>query len=150
MAAAAAVTVSSLFLLAPNAAANGTASSCLADGNVWVVVEHDSGTADGCATEFGSGIEALTSAGIDHTQSGGFISTVDGQPSAAGPEDWWSYWSATPAPDGTIAEWTSYSVGGAESRPAAGSVEGWRLAHSFTDEAPAPSLSTVGLPSTGV
>lgn len=132
------------------AAADGTALECVGDGNVWVVVEHDEGSAQGCADDFSNGLAAVKSAGIDITESGGFVSTVDGQPSQAGAEDWWSYWSATPSSDGTISEWTSYMVGAGEAKPAAGSVEGWRLAHSFTEAAPPPSVTSIGLPSTGV
>ena len=115
---------------------------CLLAGNVWVVVEHDNGTVTGCATEFGTGFEALTSAGIEFTEAGGFVQTIAGEPTEAGAQDWWSYWSATPTDDGAPAQWVSYLVGAADSEPQPGTVEGWRLAHSWTD-APAPATQVI-------
>ncbi|MEX1178142.1 MAG: S-layer homology domain-containing protein [Nitriliruptor sp.] len=47
-------------------------------------------------------------------------------------EGYWSYWSAEP--DG---EWTAYEVGGGDSRPAAGTIEGWSWAPGFAAEPPA-------------
>lgn len=120
-------------------AAAAESDDCVAAGNVWVVVEHDDATIGGCATEFGDGLEALNSAGIPYAADGGFMTTIDGQPQVAGAEDWWSYWSAAPAEDGALA-WESYPVGATDARPEAGSVEGWRLAHSFTEDAPPPSI----------
>lgn len=126
-------------------AAADEAGDCLVAGNVWVVVEHDSGSLDGCATAFGTGMEALTSAGIAYEAPGGFVSTIGGEPTAPGAEDWWSYWSGTPGDDGALT-WASYETGAAESAPVAGTVEGWRLAHSFSEQAPAPSLAAVAFP----
>ncbi|TRY19037.1 hypothetical protein FOJ82_08030 [Tessaracoccus rhinocerotis] len=126
-------------------AAADEAGDCLAAGNVWVVVQDDSGEFGGCATEFATGFDALTSAGVSFEAPGGFISTIGGEPATPGPEDWWSYWSATPGDDGALT-WESYMVGAADSRPVGGTVEGWRLAHSFSGDAPAPSLPAVGLP----
>lgn len=125
-------------------AAADEAGDCLAAGNVWVVVQDDSGEFEGCATEFATGFDALTSVGVAFEALDGFVSTIGGEPSTPGPEDWWSYWSATPGDDGTLT-WESYMVGAADSRPVGGTVEGWRLAHSF-DDAPAPSLQAVELP----
>lgn len=116
---------------------------CVADGNVWVVVQHEAGTTGGCATEFADGFEVLTSAGIPHLAEGGFMTTIDGEPQAPGAEDWWSYWTATPGDDGSLA-WESYEVGPGDARPEGGSVEGWRLAHSFTEQAPPPEVQNLG------
>ncbi|GAB3822613.1 hypothetical protein GCM10028820_33630 [Tessaracoccus terricola] len=127
-------------------AAADEAGDCLVDGNVWVVVEQgDAVIAEGCATDFGTGLEALTSAGIAYEAPGGFVSSIGGEPSDPGPEDWWSYWSATPAEDGAL-EWESYLVGAGESQPEAGTVEGWRLATSWSEQAPPPSLASVEFP----
>lgn len=126
------------------ASADDSAALCLQDGNVWVFVEIDDAVLEGCATEFATGFEALTSAGIEYTESGGFITTIEGEPGEAGPQDWWSYWSGTASVDGAV-EWESYMVGASQSEPEAGTIEGWRLAHSWED-APAPSLEQLELP----
>ena len=49
----------------PDENAHAGASSCVQAGKVWVVVERDTGRQQGgCASEFGTGLEALTSAGF--------------------------------------------------------------------------------------
>lgn len=106
------------------------AKSCIDAGNVWVHIENDDATDGGCATEFGTGFEALTSAGFTFDAPGGFIKTIDGAPSAPGAEDWWSYAHT----DQSLTGWAFYEVGAAESKPAAGSIEAWRLMHTYSQE----------------
>lgn len=140
--AATAIAIASLHL--PLATAHAAEpDDCVTDGNVWVVVQHEAGTTGGCATEFGDGFEVLTSAGIPHLAEGGFMTTVDGEPQAPGAEDWWSYWSATLSDDGALS-WESQVVGPGDARPEGGSVEGWRLAHSFSEQAPPPDVQQLG------
>lgn len=111
-----------------------TAADCLAADNVWVVVEADDDVFEGCATEFATGLEALTSAGFDYSAAGGFVSEIEGLPVEPGEQDWWSYWHAEPTTGGTVGGWESYMVGAASSEPEPGTIEGWRLWHSFDFE----------------
>lgn len=113
-------------------------AACLEAGNVWVLVQNDDATAGGCATKFGTGFEALTSAGFDfNADDAGFINKIDGVPGTKGPQDWWAYAHA----DEDLAEWQFYEVGGASSEPAAGSIEAWRLIHSWEAEDTYPSIT---------
>lgn len=125
------------------ASADDAAEACVSAGNVWVVVDVDGDVSGGCATEFATGLEALASAGFAYTAPGGFVATIDGAPNPAGAQDWWSYWNNTPGDDGVYAGWESYQVGAAEAKPVAGSVEGWRLWHSWETMAEAPTVNPV-------
>ncbi len=117
-------------------------TQCLDDGNVWVLVEFDDGVQGGCATEFADGFEALNSAGFTAAISDdGFLNTIDGEPSTAGDEDWWAYAHSDP----DLTAWEFYEVGGNQSEPVAGSIEGWRLMHSFDAEDTSPRVSPADL-----
>lgn len=106
-------------------------AACLEAGNVWVHVELDDTVGGGCATEFGTGIEALTSAGFDVAYGeSGFVDTIDGNPTPRGEEDWWSY--AHTGDD--LSGWEFYEVGATQSAPAAGSIEAWRLMHTYSQD----------------
>lgn len=142
VAAAAAIGLSAS-VVAPASAEATDAIACVSLGNVWVVVQDDTGTSGGCATEFATGLQALESAGFTAVAPGGFVSTIDGQPATAGAEDWWSYWNNVPGDDGAYAGWESYMVGAASSAPVPGSVEGWRLWHSWSINAEAPTTDPV-------
>lgn len=107
------------------------ATVCTAAGNVWVHVEVDDAVQGGCATEFATGFDALTSAGFEFEASAdGFLTTINGAPADPGAEDWWSY---THTDEGLTA-WEFYEVGAKQSEPVAGSIEGWRLMHTFDQD----------------
>lgn len=107
------------------------ATACIDAGNVWVHVEFKDAVDGGCATEFGTGLVALASAGFDVAASeAGFVNTLDGEPSDPGPEDWWSY--AYVGENST--EWTAYQVGATQSAPVAGSIEAWRLMTTYSQD----------------
>jgi Leucine-rich repeat (LRR) protein len=125
----------------PDPKAHAGASACVNAGRVWVVVERDTGRQQGgCATRFGTGLEALASAGFTPTGSG-FVTAIDGYPSREIADSYWSYWQATDpvTKDGAVSYRWSYSQAGADQhRPKAGSIEGWRFESWKVDPA-APS-----------
>lgn len=111
----------------PAHAASLDETSCLKANNVWVVVDDASGTVKGgCATNFATGLDALTSAGF--TPSGGaFVCQIDNVPSTCSfRPQWWSYWHLYNSPDGW-GTWQFSNEGAADHQPIAGSVEGWHL-----------------------
>lgn len=125
------------------ATADEQAISCVEEGNVWVLVETDDEVSGSCATDFATGLEALESAGFEVvTDANGFVTTINGAPTEPGDEDWWGYWHNLPTDEG-FEGWAFSSVGPGESTPVAGSVEGWRIWHSFTEDAEAPTEDPV-------
>lgn len=104
------------------------AGKCLAEGNVLVVVQADTGPAKtGCATKFSTGMQALTSAGFSVEDLSGFVCRIDGAPGECSYDTvWWSYWTRTAAGD-KWDDWTMSPLGATQSKPVAGSVEGWHL-----------------------
>ena len=128
-------------LLQASAESSPTAS-CLAAGNVWVLVENDDAISGGCADEFGTGFAALESAGFKvEADDTGFINKINGVPSDKGAEDWWAYAHS----DADVAAWQFYEVGAAKSKPTAGSIEAWRLIHSYSAEDTFPSVTPAKL-----
>lgn len=125
-------------------ATHAGAAACVQAGKVWVVVERDTGLqSGGCASAFGTGLEALQSAGFAPTGTG-YITAIDGYPSTTSDAAYWSYWHADkPVQDGsTLAYgWTYSSVGASEFVPKAGSVEGWRYVQLSGSAAPSWRLS---------
>ena len=130
---------------------HAAAGECVSAGNVWVVVERDTGLEEAaCATEFSSGLAALKSAGFNVAGSA-FVSGINGYPAAPSRTGYWSYWHAaepaiTTSVDGTdeTSTWTydwEYSDEGAATYvPRAGSIEGWRFVQFIPGQsAPAPS-----------
>lgn len=116
-----------------------TAADCLRAGLVWVHVEWESGSKGGCATEFSTGLAALSSAGFAVNQSGGFVNSIDGLPNPKGVEDWWSYWHKPVGADGSYPQaWEFSDLGAGSYRPQPGTVEGWRLWHSYSESAQQP------------
>lgn len=114
------------------------AAVCTEAGNVWVHVEIDDAVDGGCATDFATGLKALASAGFDVDASdAGFINTINGEPAVPGAEDWWAYAHS----DEDLAGWDFYEVGATQSEPSAGSIEAWRLVHSWEAEDTFPSLT---------
>ena len=126
-------------------------AACLDAGNVWVHGEIDDAGSGGCATEFGTGVEALASAGFEvGLDSSGFLNTIDGAPAVRGPEDWWAYAHS----DEDLSAWEFYQVGATQSEPVAGSIDAWRLMHTYSQEVstfplvtPADLLADVETPS---
>ena len=134
----AAVAVGACALLLQACSETDPIQKCLDEDSVWVVVEFDDDTKGACASEFSTGLQALESAGFTAVASDdGFLTTIDAQPATAGAEDWWSYAHA----DADLAEWEFYEVGAKDSQPVAGSIEGWRLLHSFAAEDTVPQVS---------
>ncbi len=82
--------------------ANKGAQACVQAGNVWVVVERDTGLQKGgCATKFSTDTEALTSAGFT-TDNPTFVGKIDGYPATAPVDDpghysYWTYWHGVSA-----------------------------------------------------
>lgn len=120
---------------------NDPAASCVAAGNVWVTIERDTGLRDGgCATEFGTGLEALASAGFSTTMSGSLLTAIDGYPGSYSTGHYWSYWQGEPTGNAVEYPWSYASMGPAEHAPRPGSVEGWRYVEWVPgQDAPAPS-----------
>lgn len=101
------------------------ADACLAAKNVWVLVEDEAGTqSGGCATEFGTGLQALRSAGFTVTGDS-FITAINGHPASPSGTYYWSYWSGTTAGDDIA--WSFSQVGASQSTPVPGTVQGWHF-----------------------
>lgn len=124
---------------------------CLDSGNVWVHVEYN-GRPDrneevkesegGCATEFGSGLEALKSAGFvakgNGKEGAGFIDEINDvyvdfsdisgliDDDAINVCPFWSYSNGTVSDQGHIS-YTFSDTGAGESAPEPGTVEGWKV-----------------------
>jgi|GEM_PF-1589343 len=124
--------------------AQAGASECVSAGKVWVVVERDTGLQQGgCASKFGTGLEALVSAGFTTTGTS-YVTAIDGYPSGSA-DSYWSYWhAANPVVDGssTRYSWSYSNVGANNYAPKAGSIEGWRF-ESWQTDAVAPSWTPV-------
>ncbi|MEU5154540.1 hypothetical protein [Glycomyces sp. NPDC021274] len=96
--------------------------------------------ATGCAADPANGLDALARAGFSVTEVAsirGMVCRIDELPestcaTAPPAKEYWSYWHA----EAGDTEWSYSPVGGADSSPDAGDVEGW----SFGDGA-APALS---------
>lgn len=110
----------------PTAAARSAADSCLAAGEVYLVVVKDSGSVmyRGCVGNPGSGYGALNASGLGYTNAPpprGYVCTIGGYPTC--PDDfdgqYWSYWRASPG--GSY----SYSAVGADAAVKPGAIYGW-------------------------
>ena len=126
-------------------------SGCLADGNVWVVVQPDKNSAwTGCATEFSTGLEALTSAGF--TLDGNPLFTkINGHPATIDGLHYWSYWHATPDARGAFSGFVYSQDNPSVSRPEPGSIQAWTnasLSASATDAMPTVTLPAARPPTT--
>lgn len=112
-------------------AAADAGSTCVGNGNVWVVVQSPAGTSTGCASSFGTGEQALRSAGMSmNYNSSGMICQINGYPQIC-EESPMPYWAYFHAPAG--GSWGYANFGAANRTPPAGSAEGWRFG---TGEAP--------------
>lgn len=123
------------------AAADGSAAQCVADGNVWVHVEHDEVVKGACATEFTTGTEAMVTTGLA-TDQGDFFTTVDGV-TAEDPQ-WWSLWTAD-VESGEMGEWEFAQVGIGDLTPEAGQVLGWRLLADYNQPQEPPVTNPLAL-----
>ncbi len=129
--------VAALLVAAPAAApAQAATETCT---GVWVVVDPGplgGEVSTGCATEYGTGAQALASAGFEASRSSGMICRIDGQPQRCevSTSGYWSYWQASPDGDG-YGPWVYAGVGPDSTAPAAGAAEGW----SFGDGSTPPS-----------
>lgn len=173
------------FVAIPTAQAESSTPiyDCLHAGNVWVHVEYN-GRPDrneevkesegGCATEFGSGLEALKSAGFAAKGNGkegaGFIDEINDvyvdfsdisgwiDDDAINVCPFWSYWNGTVSDQGHIS-YTFSDTGAGESTPEPGTIEVWKVINfDFqTPEEPdlipplddpeyTPALTTIGVP----
>lgn len=96
---------------------------------VWVVVDRGNGQETvRCATKYGTGLDALKSAGLQlGFDKSGYLNRINGFPSVIDLtfSKYWTYWHASPNPDGTWGDWKEYGVGGNSSKPAKGDAEGW-------------------------
>lgn len=125
---------------APTPAATPEPTTCA---GVWVIVDAtalDGAVTRGCATSYGTGMQALTSAGYDTRTSGGLVLEIGGLPQGGtfSASSYWSYWHATENGNGTWSSW-SYSQKGAGSYvPVRGAAEGWRFVAVNTMNPPAP------------
>lgn len=115
----------SLLGAAPAALADTTYTAC---NGVWVIVDYGSlgGVSTQCATSFSTGTAALRSAGFSPTLDSGFLTKINGKPSAPDPQTaYWSYWQATRQSDGSYSGWKYASTGANSSHPVKGNAEGW-------------------------
>lgn len=98
---------------------------CVDAGNVFVIV--DPVTVDimgACATKFGTGAEALKSAGFT-ADSDSFIKVINGyRADYAADGFWWSYYHRH-RDDGAWGDWEFSQLGVGSYQPKAGSIEAW-------------------------
>lgn len=110
---------------------------------VLVVVQYrDEAPVSRCAERFGTGREALVSAGFGVTDEGSMICRIDHKPSSCkvSATAYWSYWHAARQSDGGWAAWSYSTLGATSYQPVAGDVEGWV----FGDGGAPPSYPLVG------
>lgn len=127
------------------AAAPTTAEECVQAGNVWVHVEYDETVTGGCATEFGTALEALTSTFDASISEDGWVETVDNRVPAN--EEWWSLYLLSPSEDGTYPdEWAFATVGIAQQEMAASDVLALKLQPDYSStDVPANPVAGVTL-----
>jgi hypothetical protein len=135
----AALALISLFILPAHSAPAATPTTCA---GVWVVVQNDQSnpaSTVGCATTYGTGLDALQGAGFAATTAmttyGIQLTQIDTKPKdpnyGSNGGFYWSYWHATVNADGTLGAWTYYSVGPADTTPTKGVAEGFMLTNDY-------------------
>ena len=110
------------------APAHAQTSSCA---GVWVVVDYGAlgGTSTACAGSYSTGMVAVRSAGFAVVLDAGMVVKINGLPQVANiQQNYWSYWHATRAADGSYSAWSYSSVGPSAHHPTPGEAEGWRYA----------------------
>lgn len=125
-----AIALTASLIAAPlTAAADGESNDigkCLSDGQVWLLVVDEDGTAiaNQCVGNPETGVAALEAANLtlayDKTN---FICSIGGSPAECPTKfngQYWNYWTGT---DGS--EYAYAETGPSESKPAAGSVQAW-------------------------
>lgn len=154
------LTASLLTGVVPAHAEATTMAHCTAAGGVWVVVqapaEFNNGTPldkQGCAITPTSGTDALQQIGIEITQADSMISQLDGVPTevpATFDGNYWNYWTTTPVAgsETEVNPWTYAMTGPDESKPAAGSVEGWYYNNPGTEATVSALPTTLDQPAT--
>ncbi len=133
---------------APAALADTTYTAC---NGVWVIVDYGSlgGVSTSCATSYSTGTTALRSAGFSPTLDNGFLTKINGKPSAPDPQTaYWSYWQATRQADGSYSGWKYASTGANSSHPVKGNAEGWHYV-SVSGGASAPGATPAKEPRPG-
>lgn len=145
-----ATAVTTLALIpAAQAADTTTARACVDAANVWVQVDFGEAkdSQGGCATDFGTGLDALLSAGfnVDYADSayGAVINGIENVSPVWSKETpvYWSYWTGEVNADYSLS-YESYMVGASGSTPEAGSVEAWVVG----DGSQEPSLRQLDTP----
>lgn len=126
------------------ASSTGTSlSQCLSTGQVWLVVQADTGTVlrSECVGRPATGQAALESAGVAMTTSGGgYLCTLAGYPSRCPTTyrgQYWQYWHA----NGVGSSWQYSQEGAAAFVPQPGSIEGWCYNGRDADSCRPPSLT---------
>jgi hypothetical protein len=126
-----------------------TVSQCLATGQVWLVVQTDTGTVlrNECVGQPETGQAALESAGVALTTSGGgYLCSLAGYPSRCPTTyrgQYWQYWHAS----GVGSSWQYSQKGAAAFVPQPGSIEGWCYNGRDADVCRPPSLDGSEVPS---
>ncbi|MEL4358140.1 MULTISPECIES: hypothetical protein [unclassified Luteococcus] len=114
-------------------------TDCLDQGKVWLVVQSSKGElmVNKCVEKAASGTELLTSAGVKITKDPKtqMICAMDGEPAACPAKfdgNYWQYYTATKG-----GKWTFSQVGADQSKPKAGTLEGWCYGKQCTPTMPA-------------
>lgn len=125
-------------------AAPDTAASCVSAGLVWVHVEYDTTVTGACADKFATASEALLDSGLG-TETGDYITTVDGRTADQVQREWWSVYSKAPKTDGTFpAAWDFAQVGVTQLKLAPSSVLALVLQPDWDVDAVPPVNDPVG------
>lgn len=137
LAAAFAAALLALWPAVPAAAAPAPqAATC---SGVWVVV---GGQGTRCATSFGTGKQALSSAGFSVAEkSAGFLCQINGSPATCtvSTSAYWSYWHASKNANGTWGAWQYSSLGYTSYKPKQGDAEGWAFGNGKTPPGAPPA-----------
>ncbi|AQP44828.1 hypothetical protein [Tessaracoccus flavus] len=123
-------------------AAPTTAAECVRDGLVWVHVQYDDTVTGACANEFDTASEALLSTGLT-TDTGAWLSTVDGRAADSGAREYWGVWTQSPADGVYSGAWEFAQVGILELTLEAGDVLGVDLEADWDLESAAPTVDPV-------
>lgn len=119
-------------------------AECLAQGRVWVLVQPEEHVVwTGCASQFRTGLEALTSAGftIDNRAS---LDRINGYPSNPDGRHYWSYWHSSPDAGGHFPGYVYSQSGAGTFRPGPGSIQAWR--YTSLDSSPSDAIPSMALP----
>jgi len=106
---------------------SGAVANCLDSGSVWLVAITDQGQtlANACVGTPASGTDALTAAGVGiGRDSKGMMCALGGYPNpcpAVFDGRFWQYYTGSV----DTKKWDFYQVGSDDSKPAAGTIEGW-------------------------